>query len=211
MRNRYLPIAISVKDRKTLVVGGGTVALRKIETLLDFDTEITVIAPEIEDKIGYYAEKKLLELKKREYKTPEAALYGLVISASDKREVNQQVYDDARGAGIPVNVVDNPPLCDFIFPAITKRDCLTVAVATDGRAPFLTGQLRAILEELFPEHWHRIAKHAAEFRLMVSQRWRGQPDKKVAAFERFVGADWKEVLKQKEPGAIQKTLESFLE
>lgn len=210
MANVYLPINISLKDRKVLVVGGGTVALRKVETLMDYEADITVVAPKLVDKIQYHAERKAIKTDQREYKVGEAANFGLVISASDDHHVNKQVYDDCRAAGVPVNVVDNPALCDFIFPAVVRRDCLTVAVGTDARAPFLAGHLRLILENVFPEHWSKLAGLAARFRDRVQEYYKNSSDQKMAAYERFVSADWKTILKEDDKDAIEAEMQRLL-
>ncbi|MCK5641407.1 MAG: NAD(P)-dependent oxidoreductase, partial [Gammaproteobacteria bacterium] len=110
MANKYLPIGISVVTRTCLVVGGGAVALRKVETLLDYETRITVIAPKPDTKIEYHAKMGRVELIAREYTSPEAGKYGLVIAASGDAYVNKEVYKDAIAAHVPVNVVDNPAL-----------------------------------------------------------------------------------------------------
>ncbi len=210
MANTYLPVLLSLKNRACLVVGGGQVALRKVDTLLDYNGKITVIAPEPVNKIQYYAERGFLQLEKREYHSPEAANYGLVISASDDSEINKSVYEDCHAAGVPVNVVDNPPLCDFIFPAILKRNCLTIAIATDGKAPFLSGHLRYVLENIFPERWNKLANIAAHFRNKVQEQWAGKPEQKKAAFERFVEADWKTILENKNEEAVEAEITRLL-
>ncbi len=210
MANTYLPISISLKKRTILVVGGGNVALRKIETLLDYESDITVVTPSTIDKVGYYAERGLIKLEKREYKIGEAARFGLVISASDNEAVNRQVAEDSRKAGVPVNVVDNPPLCDFIFPAVVRRDCLTVSVSSDGKAPFLSGHLRYILENVFPEHWNELAGLAATFRVRAREYYKDNSEKRMAAYGRFVEADWKEILKKKDPDALEAELQRLL-
>lgn len=210
MANKYLPISISLKARPCLVVGGGNVALRKIETLLEYDSQITVVAPEPHEKVEYYAKKGKLKLERREYKPPEAQQYGIVISASDDNGVNETVYKDCKAAGIPVNVVDNPAMCDVIFPAVLKRDCLTVAVSTDGKAPFLSGHLRLILEGVFPERWSKLAKLAARFRARVQKQFKDQPERKAAALERFLNADWQTLLKEKSGQQLEQELEKLL-
>ena len=210
MANKYLPISISLKARPCLVVGGGNVALRKIETLLEYDSRITVVAPEPVDKIEYYAGKEKLKLERRAYRSPEAQQYGIVISASDDNDVNEAVYKDCKAAGIPVNVVDNPAMCDVIFPAVLKRDCLTVAVSTNGKAPFLSGHLRLILEGVFPERWSKLAKMAARFRARVQKQFKDQPEQKAAALERFLNADWNTLLKEKSSDEIEQELEKLL-
>ncbi len=211
MANQFLPICMSLKTRHCLVVGGGRVALRKIDTLLNYETDITVVAPEADEKIEYYASKKLLKLIKRKYQSPEASEYGLVISASDNMDVNRQVSEDCKKAGVPVNVVDKPSLCDFIFPAVIRRDCLTVAVASDGKAPFLSGHVRLILENIFPENWSKVARLAAAFRQKVQSRLKGDREKKTAAYGKFLEADWKAALKEKHGDEIEKMLDEMIE
>jgi siroheme synthase-like protein len=211
MAHKYMPISISLEKRSCLVVGGGDVALRKVETLLGYQSDITVVAPKPIGKIEYFAEKGKLKLEKREYISGEASRYGLVISAADDKDVNRQVSEDCRKSGAPVNVVDNPPLCDFIFPAVIRRNILSVAISTDGKAPFLTGQLRLILEDIFPERWNKIAALASQFRKKVMARWSGQPEKKAECYSRFLQADWKTILKEKSEKEIAEELERMTE
>ncbi|MEW5992972.1 MAG: bifunctional precorrin-2 dehydrogenase/sirohydrochlorin ferrochelatase [Candidatus Zixiibacteriota bacterium] len=211
MANTYLPIGISLKKRSCLVVGGGKVALRKIETLLEYDATVTVVATEPLEKIRFHASKGKLKLEQREYRSPEAKSYGLVISASDKPAVNREVSEDCRLAGVPVNVVDSPSLCDVILPAVVRRDCLTVSVLTDGKAPFLAGHLRLILEGVFPKRWSTLAGLAAKYRTMVRKRWKGQPDRKAAAFQRFLETDWQKILKGRSAAQLEQELQRLLE
>lgn len=211
MSNVYLPISIALKGTACLVVGGGKVALRKIETLLDYDADITVIAPRVEEKIKFFADKNRLKLEQREYVSPEASNYRVVISASDLEDVNRAVFADTRKSGTLVNVVDNPPLCDFIFPAVVRRDCLTAAVSTDGKAPFLSGHLRVVLENIFPDHWNRLARLAGEFRVKVLKQWPDNPDKRNDCFAAFLGADWKTMIAELKDNEIEAKLQEMIE
>lgn len=210
MANRYLPISLTAKDRTCLVVGGGTVALRKIDNLLDYLVSITVVAPKLDPKIEYYGERGMVKVEKREYVSPEAARFDIVIAASDNETVNRQVYDDTRNTPSLCNVVDNPPLCDFIFPAVVRRDTLTLAISTDGTAPFLAGHLRLILDNIFPEHWEKLMGLAGLFRNRVQNKWSGDIEKKNACYERFLDADWKALLKGKNESEIEAELERML-
>jgi len=211
MTSNYMPICISLKARRCLIVGGGRVALRKIDTLLYYESDITVVTPETNEKIEYYAKKDFIKLEKREYKSPEASEYGIVISASDNMEINEKVCEDCREAGVPINVVDNPRLCDFIFPSVIRRDCLAVAVSSDAKAPFLSGHVRLILENIFPNDWNKVAKLAAGFRKRVRSHWTDNMDKKTASYGKFLNADWKTILKEKSDEEIEKMLDNMLE
>lgn len=207
----YMPISLTMKGRTCLVVGGGNVALRKVETLLDYDTDITVIAPEVDDKLKAFAERGKIKLEQRPYRSPEAGAFQLVVSAADDMAVNEQVHDDAHGAGVLVNVADQPALCDFIFPAVLRRDCLTTAISTDGQAPFMSGHLKLILDNIFPPHWNKLMKHAIKFRKMAMERWADDPVQKTAAYTQFLEADWKAMLKESDEAALEAELKRLLE
>jgi siroheme synthase-like protein len=211
MANSYLPVSINVSGRPCLVVGGGNVALRKVETLLDFGAAITVISPDPDDKLIYFGNKKLLELKIREYQSPEAVDYRIVISASDNKEINKQVSVDCRENGTLLNVVDNPQLCSFIFPAVLKRDAMTVAVSTSGEAPFLAGRIKLILSEIFPERWSRIVKLAGTFRRKVRERHPENPDTRGDYYNKFLDLEWKEMLSKMTDEEVNAELERILD
>jgi siroheme synthase-like protein len=211
MTHKYMPISVSLADRACLVVGGGLVALRKVEGLLEYDTPITVVAPEVHEKLEYHAERGRITLEKREYRSPEAAAYGVVVAATDDSKLNRRVHEDTRGAGALVNVVDDPQHCDFIFPAVLRRDCLTAAISTDGKAPFVSGHLRLVLDNIFPKHWVRLMKLAASFRKKVRSQWADDAQRKNACYSEFLEADWKSMLKELNDEQIEEELTRMLQ
>jgi len=211
MKHRYMPISVAMGDRRCLVVGGGHVALRKVENLLDYEASITVVAREVHDKLQYHARRGTIALHEREYRSPEAGDYGLVISATADKTLNRRVYEDARKGGALVNVADDPPHCDFIFPAVLRRDCLTAAISTDGKAPFMAGHLRLILENVFPGHWERLMRLASSFRTRVRDRWKGDSGKKNLCYQRFLEADWKALFKERSDEEIENELARMVE
>ncbi len=209
MSHEYMPVSLTMKGRKCLVVGGGTIARRKVETLLSYNTKVTVIAPEIDPELTKLAGDNL-KLDKREYKSPEAATFDLVIAASDDDKLNRQVCEDARGAGVLVNVVDAPSFCDFIFPAVIRRDCLTASVSTDGKAPFMAAHLRAILENMFPKHWNRMMAMAAIYRLKVQKSFADDQGRKASAYTKFVESDWSKMLEEMNNAEIEAELDEWI-
>ena len=210
MANRYMPISLTVKDHTCLIVGGGAVALRKAEILQDYDMAITVVSPELDPKFEYYGERKFMTVEQRPYKPGEAAEYTIVIAATDDEALNKQIFDECRTSRALVNVVDNPPLCDFIFPAVVRRESLTLSVSTDGTAPFLAGHLRLIMENIFPEHWNTLMRLAADFRNSVQEKYAGDSGKKNVCYERFLEADWKSLLKEKSDDEIDQEIQRML-
>lgn len=210
MTLKYMPIGIAMNGRRCLVVGGSAVALRKVEYLLDYGADVTVVAPRIHDALRHHAQRGRIKVERREYLARDVEGCTVVVAATGEGELNRRIHDDASARGILVNAVDDPPRCDFIVPAVLRRDCLSVAISTDGNAPFMSGHLRAILNDVFPEHWGRLMKLATEFRLRVRERWPDDPAKRRVCFAAFVEADWKQMLEMEDAG-IEETLSRIVE
>jgi siroheme synthase-like protein len=206
----YMPISIFMDEVNALVVGGGNVALRKVDNLLDYKCKVTVVAPEVHEKIAYYGNSGRIRLEQREYRTMEASGYGLVIAASDDTGLNKQIHEDCKSSGVLVNVVDIPKQCSFVFPAVVRRDRLTISVSTDGKAPFLAAYLKTFLDDLFPKHWEKIVQYAAKFRKLVIRAYKDDAEAKHASYSRFLGADWMNIIKKKDPAEIEETLQIML-
>lgn len=209
--DKFMPIGVSLKDRRCMVVGGGLFALAEVENLMEYAASITVVAPKVHEKLEFHAKRGSIAVDMREYRSPEAADYGLVVSASEDAALNEQVYEDARKAGVLVNVVDDLPHCDFIFPAVLRRDCLTASISTDGKASFVSGHLRVILDNIFPKHWERLMSLAASFQNRVESRWAEDLDRKNACHSEFLEADWKKMLEESSDEQIEDELTRMLE
>ncbi len=137
------PVGLVVQGRRCLVVGGGRVAARKIGGLLSCGAAVTVVAPEVHVAIGELAESGViaaidespLEVHIRPYRSGEAADYLLVVAATGEAAVDDEVHRDAVGAGIWVNVADDPSRCTFVLPAVARDGVVSVAVSTAGASP----------------------------------------------------------------------------
>ncbi|MCP3660471.1 MAG: bifunctional precorrin-2 dehydrogenase/sirohydrochlorin ferrochelatase [Bacteroidetes bacterium] len=125
----YLPIFLDITDKKILIIGGGNIALQKIESLLKFTGNITVIATHILEKIK---SKKVLCFEKIYDKTDIENFY-LVYACTNNKELNKKIKQDAERINTLVNVVDNPQLCDFISPAIHQSNDFVIAVSSGGK------------------------------------------------------------------------------
>jgi siroheme synthase-like protein len=190
----YFPVNWSLAGRACLVVGGGKVALRKVRGLLAYGGQVTVVAPNVCSELAAMVQAGSVTLIGREYGANDAVAFGLVISAVDSADVNRQVYEDCRAAGVPVNVVDDPEHCDFILPSTVRRGPLTISVGTQGTAPFFARWVRERMEELVPEHWEDVAELAGEFRKRVLAKKALSPADKNDLFARFCRTDWKAVI-----------------
>lgn len=147
------PVNLRLAGRAVLVVGGGRVALEKVNGLLDADAAVTVVAPEIVAEIEALGGDGRLRALARRYRPGEAADYRFVVAATGDPEVNQQVADDGEAAGVWVNAADDPDRCTVMLPARVRRGPLLVTVSTGGHSPALARWLRERLEaELGPEY-----------------------------------------------------------
>lgn len=160
----YFPLFIKLKKQNCLVVGAGTVATRKIDLLSRSDAVITVIAKEISPAIIAMKNTHNLIIKEKEFEKADATGFRLIVSATNCSSTNQLVSKTATELNIPVNVVDNPALCSFIFPAIIDRPPLIAAVSTGGASPVLARLLRAKIESIIPPAFGQLAQLAEKFR-----------------------------------------------
>jgi uroporphyrin-III C-methyltransferase/precorrin-2 dehydrogenase/sirohydrochlorin ferrochelatase len=158
---------LDLRGRPVLVVGGGEVALRKVEGLLAEGARPTVVAPEVAPGIEALAGRGEIELWRRRHQPGDARGFALVFAATDDREVNVRVHDEARAEGLWVNVADVPDLCTFHLPARIRRGAMQVAVASDGGAPFVVRRLRQVLERRLGHEWSEWMEAARRFRQAV--------------------------------------------
>ncbi|MCP4677976.1 MAG: uroporphyrinogen-III C-methyltransferase [Deltaproteobacteria bacterium] len=163
------PVMLNLKGQPCLVVGGGKVALRKVEGLIKEEARVTVIALEPVDEIRKLADTRRVRLERRAYRPDEAAGFSLVFAATDNRDVNRRVFEDANTNGVWVNVADDPELCSFHLPARMQRGAFQLAVASAGEAPFVVRRMRQLLERRFGPEWSEWIEAAASFRNSVRE------------------------------------------
>lgn len=144
------PMFIDLKERDVLVVGGGEVSLRKIEQLVRFSPVLTVIAPEISGEIVLLSQQHTITLHRRRYEMTDLEDRHMVIGALDDLGEQEKIYRFCSDRGIPVNCVDSPALCSFIFPALIVEGDLAIGINTGGRAPAVSSALRKYLTSLIP-------------------------------------------------------------
>jgi precorrin-2 dehydrogenase/sirohydrochlorin ferrochelatase len=149
---------LKLKGRRCVVIGGGEVGLEKVEGLLACDGDVTLIAPRAVPALERYAREGSIHWERRSYAGP-PDLEGvfIAIAATDDTEVNIAVYDDAERRAMLVNVVDVPPLCNFILPAIVRNGPLAIAISTAGASPALAKRIKREISELFGEPYAQLA------------------------------------------------------
>jgi siroheme synthase-like protein len=149
---------LKLSGRRCLVVGGGDIGLEKVEGLLACGGEVTLIAPVAHPELEALADEGTICWERREYGGAED-LEGIfiAIAATDDTDVNIKVFDDAEKRAMLVNVVDVPPLCNFILPAIVRTGPLAIAISTAGASPALAKRMKREISELFGEEYARLA------------------------------------------------------
>src|SRR6476660_4396949 len=162
---------MDLRDRQILVVGGGPVAERKVESLIETGAAVTVVSPRLTSGLEERARSGSIRAFMREFAPSDLDNTLLVISATDVPTIQEQVAAAARARRILVNTVDSPHLCDFIVPAVVRRGDVIAAVSTSGTSPALAAALRAKLEDHITNDTGRAAHILGEIRGEVHNRF----------------------------------------
>ena len=150
---KYYPIHLNIKNRNCLVVGGGAVGTRKVNTLLTCGARVTVISPAPAQQLKKLAEKGSITLRERIYRSADLKDMFLVIGATDDEKLNHQISEDAGQFGILCNIADRPEACNFVLPSIVQRGDLVITISTSGQSPALAKRLRRRIEAQFGEEY----------------------------------------------------------
>jgi len=165
----HLPVFLNVKGQRALVVGNGTLAARKADLLIRAGCDLTVIAPEPNGDLAHLLQQDNIRHSTGRLGASDLEDCVIAFGASADEEINQELHSLAKAAGIPVNVSDNPALCDFVMPALVDRSPLLIAIGSGGTTPLLTRMLKARFETSIPASYGRLAEFAGEYRDQVKQ------------------------------------------
>jgi uroporphyrin-III C-methyltransferase / precorrin-2 dehydrogenase / sirohydrochlorin ferrochelatase len=165
----YLPVFLQLRSQAALVVGGGRVAIRKVDLLRRSGAQVTVVAPELREELSRLAVRGELEHIPARFSETHLEGATLVVAATNDHTVNAAVSSAARARRIPVNVVDDPALSTFIFPAIVDRSPIIVAVGSGGESPVLARRIREKIESVLPQRLGALARFMGDRRKAVQQ------------------------------------------
>lgn len=160
----YYPIAVELAGRPCVVIGGGSVAERKVEGLLAAGAVVTVVSPAVTDRLAQWAQSHRIRHLARTYHAGDLAGAQLAFATTGEAAVNAAVRQEGRVRGVWINAADDPAHCDFILPAVLRRGALTVAVSTGGLSPGLAGVVKAELEAVIDDDYAVLAQIAAAVR-----------------------------------------------
>lgn len=167
---RYYPVFLDIAGKPVVVIGGGEVALRKVEVLLDAGARVTVVSPELHPDLEAFVDQGRARHLAREYSDGDLEGYSLAFVGTDDRSVNDAVSREGRQRGVWVNAVDDIPNCDFIVPSIVRRGDLIVAVSTSAGSPAMARKMREELEAFLTEDYALMLELAAEVRRELRDR-----------------------------------------
>ncbi|HWC26935.1 MAG TPA: bifunctional precorrin-2 dehydrogenase/sirohydrochlorin ferrochelatase [Solirubrobacteraceae bacterium] len=148
---------LKLSGRRCVVVGGGEIGLEKVEGLLACDADVTLVAPAAVAELRELAAEGSIAWERREYEPADLEGSFMVIACTGDTEVNIRVFEDAERRAMLVNIVDVPPLCNFILPAIVRTGPLAIAISTAGASPALAKRMKREVGELFGEEYARLA------------------------------------------------------
>jgi siroheme synthase-like protein len=196
-----------LRDRRALVVGGGKVGLEKVEGLLACGADVTLVAPDAVPELAEYAAEGSIRWERREYRSSDLEGCLLVVAATSITEVNIAVHEDAERRPMLVNVVDVPPLCNFILPAIVRSGALAIAISTSGASPALAKRMKREIAEEFGEPYARLAMLLNEERGWAKATLPTYQDRKEF-FESIVNGepDPVELLRGGDEGAVREMI-----
>ena len=166
----YFPIFTDISKKKCIIVGGGKVACRKIRTLCQFDADILLISEQFCEEVTQLIRDNQFIHGKRghaEEKDLEDAV--LVVAATSSRQANHQIYEWCTEKKIPVNVIDAPEECSFLFPSIVKRKELCIGINTAGQSPIISAKVRREIEAAVPEYYAEIAEQLGRLKLYLKE------------------------------------------
>ncbi len=165
----HLPIFVQLKDRSCLIVGGGSVAERKVHELLDTGAIVKVVSLTATTGLDALAANGDIDLRKDVFREADLDHNWLIVAATDNRELNTRIALAAERRQRFCNVVDDTELCSFIMPAIVKRSPITVAISSSGQSPVLARWVKGLIESLLPTRLGSLAALAGRWRRRVTE------------------------------------------
>jgi len=206
----FYPVFLNLKNKRIVVIGGGEVAERKVESLLGTGASIVLISPEITRRLDSLALEKSIQVQRRVYASGDCVGAALVFCATDDSDVSSAVFREATEAGALVNTADQPALCDFIMPAVVRRGDVAIAISTGGTSPGLASQLRRKIGRMIGPEYARFAELLAQARPEIRFRV-PDPSRRKAIHERILNSDILDHLKRRDIAGAKRRLKEIIE
>ena len=205
----YYPILIDLHNKKVVVAGGGAVAQRKIDTLLEYGAVVQVVSRELSPTVSKYVKEGKINLLGKEFREYHLKDAFAVIAATDDAALNHHISEAAREKGLLINAVDQPTDCNFIVPSILRRGDLLIAVSTSGKSPALAKRIREELENSFGSEYESFLRLMGQLRKEILSQRRSQAENR-RIFHDLVDSDILDAMAGKDWDAVASILSSIL-
>lgn len=198
---KYYPVSLDMTNKRCVVVGGGDIAERKVERLLECGAQVTVVSKSLTPVLK--ARKKTGQMDHIDRDYEDQALDGafMVIGATDRNDVNERISKDAMARGLLVNIVDDPDRCNFILPSLVQQGDLSIAISTGGKSPALAKKLRKELEKQYGPEYQTLLVIMGILRKRILAGDQRAADNK-AVFEDLVHSDILQAIREKDRGRV---------
>lgn len=204
---QYYPLFLDIQHRPVLVIGGGPIALEKIQNLLKAGAKITVISPEILPSIRRF--NRRITLIERPFEDSDISeIYQLIFAATGESKLNAAVSAECRRRRILCNTVDEPAHCHFIVPAMLRRGAITVAVSTSGVSPFLARELKDALRKIIGPEYTILTRILKKHRVSIKARF-GSFQERLAFWRRFFDRDPIAAIQSGHRGDVESQLSNY--
>lgn len=161
----YFPMFIDMEEKECVIIGGGLVAYRKVEALLEFGARITLVARNICNEIENLADR--IQIKIKHYESVDIEQADVVIAATNDKDLNTRISREAKERKIPVNVVDVLEECTFIFPAYLKKGDVTIGITSSGKSPIMSQRIKKIIDKALPPFLEELTNTLGNVRQIV--------------------------------------------
>jgi precorrin-2 dehydrogenase/sirohydrochlorin ferrochelatase len=202
---KYYPVYLDITNKRCIVVGGGDVAERKAERLLDFGARVTVVGKTLTPLLETMKKEGRIEHINADYDKAYIGDAFMVIGATDRDDINARISLDGKNKGILVNIVDDPGKCDFILPSIVQQGDLSIAISTGGKSPALAKKLREKLEKLYGPEYQALLNVLGKLREKVVARGHSSNENKHL-FDAVIDSDILQHIKDKNWEQVKKII-----
>lgn len=208
-RMKYYPICLNILERKCVVVGGGDVAERKVARLLEAGADVEVVGKVLTHKLEMMKSEGTIKHIDADYREDFINDAFLVIGATDKDDVNERIFLDAREKGIIVNIVDSPDRCDFTLPSIVQQGDLQIAISTGGKSPALAKKLRKEMQGSYGSEYRSLLNIMGQVREKVIIRGRPYEENK-RLFEALLNSKILQYIREKNWSEVKKIIDDIV-
>ncbi|MBI3600317.1 MAG: bifunctional precorrin-2 dehydrogenase/sirohydrochlorin ferrochelatase [Nitrospinae bacterium] len=205
----YYPAYLDIKEKKCLVVGGGEVAERKVGLLIRCGAKVSVVSPDLTPGLEKLNSNGGIDYVKDEFKEDYLFDVFLAIGATDKKEINERIYREAKKRNILVNVVDSPELCNFIVPSVVERGDLIISISTCGKSPALSKKIREELEDRYGIEYAKFLNLMGDMRKRISLQI-ADKDKREDIYKRLVCSDIIDLIRNGDDEAVKNRVDEIM-